>query len=173
MVAAKKGAESFFLALEVLAPATAKPAAHAPALGSVAVLAPARELRVEISRGAHALALVEPATTTVVATKGRARRAGGRLLQSGGHDLLGQVEVLTQVLQALVGQIAVAVLPRESHSDITTRPERLHQVHDNEVGNLNLIMLSLVVVLLDNAYSLFEKIGVDRNAVFFDDEHIG
>jgi len=42
MVAAKKGAESFFLALEVLAPATAKPAAHAPALGSVAVLAPAR-----------------------------------------------------------------------------------------------------------------------------------
>jgi hypothetical protein len=70
------------------------------------------------------------------------------LLEGGGEDLRGQVEVLAQVLDTLIGQGVVVVLPRELGLDILLGVQGLESLDDLQVGDIDLIVLGGVEVLL-------------------------
>ena len=59
---------------------------------------------------------------------------GARLpLEGGGDDLCGEVEVVPEVLDALVGQVPVVRPPRELLLNVTARLQRLQRtvsIHD-------------------------------------------
>jgi hypothetical protein len=54
--------------------------------------------------------------------------SGRLLLVRGGHNFGRQCQVRAQVLNALVGQVAIIVLPRKGCLDVATGRERFHQV---------------------------------------------
>ena len=101
------------------AEATATAAATAPTELGVELAGGAALFAATGTRGAAAVAVAvsaEAATGAVaaravaagaVAAHARGRRGAVRLLQRRGHDLRGQAQVLTQVLDALVGQVPV------------------------------------------------------------------
>uniref|UniRef100_A0A5F9DQS5 Uncharacterized protein n=1 Tax=Oryctolagus cuniculus TaxID=9986 RepID=A0A5F9DQS5_RABIT len=61
---------------------------------------------------------------------------GSAAAQGGRHDLRGQVEVVPEILDALVGEVPVEVSPRELLLHVASRLERLHGLHDVEVGHV-------------------------------------
>jgi hypothetical protein len=82
------------------------------------------------------------------------------LLEGGGEDLRGQVKVLTQVLNTLIGQGVVVVLPRELGLDVLLGVQGLESLDDLQVGDINLVVLGGVEVLLgdqDTIYNWFPK----------------
>lgn len=98
--------------------------------------------------------------------------AGG-LLVRGRDDLGGKGEVGAEVLDALVGEVAVVVLPVEGDADEATAGEGLHEHHDLEVGGaLDVGVGGGDGVLLDDEDALLEEVGEGGDAVGFGDEHL-
>lgn len=75
-------------------------------------------------------------------------RGAGGLLEGGGEDLRGQVEVLAEVLDTGISQGVVVVLPRELGLDELLRVQGLKSLDDLQVGDIDLIVLGGVEVLL-------------------------
>merc|ERR1719341_1007471 len=71
-------------------------------------------------------------------------------LQGGGHNLWGQVEVVTEVLDTLVGQVPVVMSPCKL---------------------LLLGVLGGVEVLLGNHHSLLEEVLIDGHAILLGHQH--
>ena len=95
-----------------------------------------------------------------------------RLLVGGGDDLGGKGQVRTQVLDALLGEVAVVVLPREGDTDVSLGVERLHEVQNLKVGgSLDVGVGGRDSVLLNDTNSLTEEVREDSNAVGLRDEH--
>merc|ERR1712072_124959 len=125
---------------------------------------------------AAALAAITPAALAAALTRVALHTTGCRargLLQGVGDNLLGKVEVLTEVLDALVGEVPVVPLPAELLSDVPTGLQGSQQLNHVDVldGELLVIVLGLVAVLLGNHDTLFEEVVVDDLAVLFRDEH--
>jgi len=103
----------------------------------------------------------------------RAARRPGRLLERGRHDLRWQVEVVAEVLNAIVGEVPVVVLPGEGLPDVLLGLEALHELDHLQVGHVNLRVLRQVVVLLGVQHALFEEVLADLIAVLLRDDHGG
>lgn len=71
--------------------------------------------------------------------------------------MLWQVQVLSQVLNTLLGQSVVVVLPGELSLDVTLGGQRLQGLDDVQVLGVNLLMLLLVEVLLGDDNTLYLK----------------
>jgi hypothetical protein len=84
-----------------------------------------------------------------------------------------QVEEGSQVLDPLVGEVVVVVLPAERFTDVLAALERLHHVHDVQVGHVNLAVLLHHRVLLDDADAILEELAVDGDAVLLGHQHCG
>lgn len=69
--------------------------------------------------------------------------------------MLWQVQVLSQVLNTLLGQSVVVVLPGELSLDVTLGGQRLQSLDDVQVLGVNLLMLLLVEVLLGDDNTLY------------------
>lgn len=79
-----------------------------------------------------------------------------RLLQSGlWSNGLWEVEVLTQVLNTLIGKGVVVVLPGELSLNVTLRGQGLQSLDDIQVSGVNLLVLWLVEVLLGDSNTLY------------------
>lgn len=97
----------------------------------------------------------------------------GSLLVRGRDDLGGKGEVGTEVLDALVGEVAVVVLPVEGDADEATAGKGLHEHHDLEVGGtLDVGVGGGDGVLLDDEDALLEEVGEGGDAVGLGDEHL-
>ena len=84
----------------------------------------------------------------------RTARGLGLLLKGVGHNLRGQVEVVPQKLDTVVGEVPVVVHPCECLPHILLGLEALHKLDDLEIRHIDLWMLRKVVVLLGIAHSL-------------------
>merc|ERR1712093_845135 len=117
-----------------------------------------------------AITLAARSTGVTLHTTGRGARG---LLEGVGDNFLGEVQVLTEVLDALVGEVPVVPLPAELLSDVPTGLQGSEQLDDVDVldGELLIIVLGLVAILLGNHDTLFEEVVVDDLAVLFRDEH--
>lgn len=71
-----------------------------------------------------------------------------------GDNTLGKVEVLSEVLNTLVGEGVVVVLPRELGLDETLGGQRLKSLDDVKVLGVNVLVLGLVKVLLGDTDAL-------------------
>jgi hypothetical protein len=71
-----------------------------------------------------------------------------------GNNTLGKVEVLSEVLNTLVGEGVVVVLPRELGLDEALRGQRLESLDDVKVLGVNVLVLGLVKVLLSDTDAL-------------------
>ena len=97
-----------------------------------------------------------------------------RLHQRVGDDLLGQVQVLAQELNALIGEEVVAPLPAEGVAAVAARDKALHLLHDVQVGHVgHLVVRRLLGVLLDSQAPILEQGGVNGNAVGLGHHHLG
>lgn len=74
------------------------------------------------------------------------------LLEGGGDDLGGQVEVGGEVLNAVVGEEPVAVHPTERLPHITLRFEALHHLYHMQVRDIDVGVLGQVVVFHRTSY---------------------
>eukprot|EP00212_Chloropicon_laureae_P009263 CAMPEP_0197492798 /NCGR_PEP_ID=MMETSP1311-20131121/15151_1 /TAXON_ID=464262 /ORGANISM="Genus nov. species nov., Strain RCC856" /LENGTH=180 /DNA_ID=CAMNT_0043037905 /DNA_START=141 /DNA_END=683 /DNA_ORIENTATION=+ len=101
-----------------------------------------------------------------------ALHVSGGLLQGVWNDLGRQVEVLPQVLDALVGQEPVVVSPGELLGDELLRLEALHELDDLEVGHVDHGVLWKVEVLLSVQDSLAEEELVNLNPVLLRNQHL-
>ena len=91
-----------------------------------------------------------------------ARSSGaGSLLESSGNNLGRKVKELAKVVNTLVGEGVVVVLPRELGLDIATRSQRLHSLDDLEVGDINILVLGEVVVLRGDQDTIYFGSNVD------------
>mmetsp|Transcript_25670 Transcript_25670/g.48916 ORF Transcript_25670/g.48916 Transcript_25670/m.48916 type:complete len:234 (-) Transcript_25670:536-1237(-) len=98
--------------------------------------------------------------------------ASGRFLVCGRHNLRRKAKVSSEVLDALLGEVAVVVLPAEGATDESTGEEGLHEVENLEVGaSLDVGVGGADGVLLDDEDSLTEEVREDSDAVGFGDEH--
>lgn len=102
------------------------------------------------------------------------------LLLHGGRDNLGRErEVGPKVVKASLGtilvlsdEVAVVVLPGEGNADEALAAQGLHEHHNLKVGHtLDLRVGRKGGVLLHNANSLLEEVGVDSDTVGLRDEH--
>merc|ERR1712124_17146 len=122
------------------------------------------------------LAAITPAAlaagSTGVTLHTTGRRARG-LLEGVGNDLLGEVQVRTEVLDTLVGEVPVVPLPTELLSDVPAGLQGSQQLNDVDVldGELLVSVLGFVAVLLGNHDTLFEEVVVNDLAVLLGDEH--
>jgi hypothetical protein len=120
--------------------------------------------------------LKKKALPWAVTRRARAKRAAwrpGRLLERGRHNLRWQVEVVAQVLNAIIGEVPVVVLPGEGLPDVLLGLEALHELDHLQVGHIDLRVLRQVVVLLGVQHALFEEILADLIAVLLGDDHGG
>lgn len=91
-----------------------------------------------------------------------ARSSGaGSLLESSGNNLGRKVKELAKVVNTLVGEGVVVVLPRELGLDIATRSQRLHSLDDLEVGDINILVLGEVVVLRGDQDTIYFGSNMD------------
>jgi hypothetical protein len=93
------------------------------------------------------------------------------LLEGARDDVLGQVEELAQVLDALVGQVPVVVLPGEAFGDVAARGQRLQSLDHVQIGHGQLRVLNGHRVLLGHHDALGEQVLVDGNAVLLWHQH--
>lgn len=87
------------------------------------------------------------------------------------HNVLWQVQVLSQVLHTLLGQGVVVVLPRELGLDVTSRSQRLQRLDHVQVLAVNFLVLRLVEVLLGNNNTLLEQVAVNLVSVSLGNQH--
>merc|ERR1719271_605560 len=122
---------------------------------------------------AASLAAITPAAGSTGVTLHTTGRGARGLLEGVGDNFLGEVQVLTEVLDALVGEVPVVPLPAELLSDVPPGLQGSEQLDDVDVldGELLIIVLGLVAILLGNHDTLFEEVVVDDLAVLFRDEH--
>ena len=71
-----------------------------------------------------------------------------RLLECSRYNLRRQVKVIPQVLNAIISEVPVVVLPGEGLPDILLGLEALHELDDLKVWHINLWVFCQIVVLL-------------------------
>merc|ERR1719370_590483 len=87
-------------------------------------------------------------------------------LEGGGDNLGGQVEVVPQVLDTLVGEVPVVVTPCELFLHIPTGLQAGQGLDHLEVGNgFELRMLRGVEILLSHHHTLLEEVLIDGHTV--------
>merc|ERR1719149_200246 len=147
------------------------------------------------SAAVPALAVATRRAIAVASWPALRRRGLGRLLEGVGDDVLGDVEVFAQVLDALILEEPVVVLPGEALGDELLRGERLHQLDHLEVAHALRRRLDRAVLakrgrdahyvgvehegvavgvagrLLGDDDALLEEVGEDGEAVLLGDEH--
>jgi len=101
-------------------------------------------------------------TVAILAALASSRASGGlRLLKSRRNDLLGQVQITTQVLDTLVCKVKVVPLPVEGLLNQVSRLERLQKLDHIKVGDINIVMLA-VENLLSGNNAIFEQLLVNQ-----------
>lgn len=114
--------------------------------------------------GVAAVTVVEVAARSVLTGATATHGEGpGLLLVSLRDNTRGKVKPLAEVLNTLVGEGVVVVLPRELGLDVASRGQRLHGLDDVEVLGVDVLMLRLVEVLLGDKNALCELAKVQRN----------
>jgi hypothetical protein len=78
-----------------------------------------------------------------------------------GNDLSGDVEVLSEVGETLIGEGVVVPLPRELSLDESLRSEGLHGLDNLEVSDGHVGVLGSVEVLGSDEDTLLEEVLVD------------
>ena len=78
----------------------------------------------------------------------------GGLLEGIRHNLRWQVEEGAEVLNAIVGEVPVVILPGEGLPDVLLGLEALHELDHLQVGHVDLRVLRQVVVLLGVQHAL-------------------
>ena len=90
----------------------------------------------------------------------------GGLAQSGRHSVGGDVEVLTQELDTLVGEAVVEPRPAEFLLHKASGLEGFHEVQHLQVGDLHLPMLCRGHIFLGNKNALFKEVLINSKTVF-------
>merc|ERR1719209_1272407 len=94
-------------------------------------------------------------------------------LEGGGDNLGGQVEVVPQVLDTLVGEVPVVVTPCELLLHIATRLQAGQGLDHLQVGNgFELRMLGGVEILFGHHHTLLEEVLVDGYAILLGHQHL-
>lgn len=103
---------------------------------------------------------------------GAGRFSASLSLQSRRHNLAWQVQVRTQVLDAVIGEVPVEVPPGKLLLDVAARLERLHRLDDLQVDDgFEFGVFGRVVVLLGHHDAFLEQVLVDGDAVLFWHQH--
>jgi hypothetical protein len=96
-----------------------------------------------LTRGARSVAITRRAVTLTpggtvapLGPLGHTLQGTGGLLEGGRHNLRGEVEVLAEVLNALVGQEPVIMPPAVANGDIFLALKALHELEDLQIGDL-------------------------------------
>merc|ERR1719493_436671 len=98
--------------------------------------------------------------------------SGSLSLQSRGDNFWGQVQVVTQILNSLVGQVPVVMAPSELLLHVTAGFKGSEGFNDLQVRNsLQLRVLGSVEILLSHHHALFEEVLVDGNTVLLRHQH--
>merc|ERR1719400_779110 len=94
-------------------------------------------------------------------------------LEGGGDNLRGQVEVVPQVLNALVCKVPVIVAPGELLLHIPTGLKASKSLDHLQVGDrFELRVLGGVEILLGHHHSLLEEVLVDGHTVLLGHQHL-
>lgn len=109
-----------------------------------------------IAEGATEAALTTGTTggPFAVLAWGEGAGRGAGLLEGSRNDFGGQVEVVTEVLDALVGEVPVAPLPVELLFDEALRLEGGQELHYPQIGDVGILVLLHGQVLLGNNHTL-------------------
>merc|ERR1719347_2146346 len=98
--------------------------------------------------------------------------SGSLSLQSRGNNLWGQVQVVTQVLNSLVGQVPVVMAPSKLLLHVPAGFQGSEGFNDLKVGNsLQLRVLGCVEILLSHHHALFEEVLIDGYTVLLGHQH--
>lgn len=89
-----------------------------------------------------------------------------------GDGLGGEVEVVAEVLNTSVRESVVEPLPVEGLSDVVSRLEREHELHDVDVGDVDLSVCCSHVLGACNS-TLTEEVSENGKAILSGDEHLG
>ncbi len=127
------------------------------------------EGRLEVSsRSSLTLAIVSLGTVRSHSS-GLGSHGGG--LEGSGHGIAWQSQICAQVLDALVGQVPVVVIPVEGLTHEPLGSKTTEDANYLKVGHIKSIrVLCLVVVLLGHQNALLEKVGVDNKSVLLGDK---
>lgn len=93
----------------------------------------------------------------------------GGLLQGVGNDLLGKMQVVSQILNTGISEGKVLVLPSISLLDELSGEKRLHQLNNVQKGDTDLLVLGHVVGLLGDEGTVLEEIRVDGKTILLRD----
>lgn len=83
------------------------------------------------------------------------------ILPGEGDDLLGEVEILREVLLAFVVNEVVEVLPAEDELNESAVLEGSEEGADMDVGDVGSLVWLGCVVLVDDDHSFLKKVSVD------------
>merc|ERR1719347_2095139 len=98
--------------------------------------------------------------------------SGSLPLRSRGDNFWGQMQVVTQVLNSLVGQVPVVMAPSKLLLHITPGFKGSEGFNDLKVGNsLQLRVLGSMEILFSPHHALFEEVLVDGNTVLLGHQH--
>ena len=95
----------------------------------------------------------------------------GWLLQGSRYDLWWQIQVLSQIVDALIGEVPVKVVPRESLGNVASRCQRLQGLDDMQIWDSDLGVIDDVKVLFGDHDTLGEKVLVNGSAVLLWHQH--
>jgi hypothetical protein len=135
------------------------------------------------AKSTAASATVVPVTILAVAAKGRTvvraklfgimhGRSAGRLLVGGGDNFGWQRQILAQILNAFILQVAIVVLPRKSDFDKAATLERLHEHENFQIGRpFNVRMGRTARIFLDDQHAFLEQVRKGSDAILLGDEH--
>ena len=129
-------------------------------------------LLVKVTATAVLTVAATTATTETVTVTHHGTLRTSWLLVRVGHNLRGQVQVLTQVLETLVREHVVEPLPAELRVHVALRGERLHGLDHFQVWRIQDRVLDLKV-LRCHEHTFLEQGRVDGAAVLLRNDHRG
>ena len=126
-----------------------------------------RSVSITLSTLERGLEVTAGTTLLLTLLRGTCGAGGnGWLLERGGDDFLGDGKVGSQVLDTLVGQVPVVVLPVEGLRDVSLGSERSEEADDLKIGDIQLGGVGVLeIVLLGYKGTLLEKVGVHEDSV--------
>ena len=92
----------------------------------------------------------------------------------GRHDLRGLVEVIAEILDALIGEVPVEVSPGKLFLHVAARFERQYSFHDVTIRHVlvcQLRVLGHVDILLGHHHPLLKKEFINGNPVLLGHQH--
>mmetsp|Transcript_12108 Transcript_12108/g.50297 ORF Transcript_12108/g.50297 Transcript_12108/m.50297 type:complete len:216 (-) Transcript_12108:51-698(-) len=129
-------------------------------------------LRAEIATWTHLLFTKASPKTTSGPTALRTRSLLRLFLGSIRLHIVRVVEVTLQVLNSVLSQKVIKVLPAEHFLNVSARLKTLHQLQHVQIRDIHVLVARKVVVLWRNHHPILEQLLVDLHTSFLRQKHL-